>query len=311
MAKPIITRLAPSPTGHLHLGNAWSFLLCWLAARSLGGKVILRMDDIDPLRSKDEFAAQIREDLLWLGLDWDSECRQSERMANYRAALASLEAKNLTYPCFCTRKELRQLASAPHVEDWGIPYPGTCAGLTKEEIREKMRSGRSGSTRIRCCGEHIEFTDVLLGPLQFAPPAYGNDFALRRSDGVIAYQLATAVDDGGMGVNLVVRGRDLVFSTPRQILLMRKLGLPVPQYAHIPLLLDGGGERLAKRHASLSLVQLRNRGILPSQITGYLAGLANLTDGSPQAPGELLGHFSWERLPGKNSSMAGEIFQDI
>lgn len=309
MHKPVITRLAPSPTGHLHLGNAWSFLLCWLAARNVGGKVALRMDDIDPQRSKDGFAAQIRDDLLWLGLDWDSEYRQSERMAHYEAALAKLANKNLTYPCFCTRKELRQLACAPHVEDWGIPYPGTCAELTQEEIREKARAGRTACTRLRCGGESVEFTDILLGPLKFAPLDYGNDFALRRSDGVIAYQLATAVDDGEM--SLVIRGRDLVFSTPRQILLMRKLDLPVPQYAHIPLLLDGEGERLAKRHASLSLVQLRDRGISPARIAGYLAGLANLTDGRPQSPAELIRRFAWERLPKRDISMDGGIFQDL
>ena len=331
---PVVGRLAPSPTGLLHLGNAWAFLLAWLSARSQGGRILLRMEDLDPQRSRPEFAAAIVEDLQWLGLDWDAgpetdddplperltaqvpplatgarapgifshgapgSLIQSRRAPVYAAALARLESAGLTYPCFCSRKELRQLASAPHPGEEGPAAPDPCRLLSPEERQRLLAAGRHASLRLRCPESAVSFTDVLLGPQCFSPADYGGDFALRRSDGVVAYQLAVAVDDGLMGVTEVVRGRDLVPSTPRQLLVMRALGLAAPRYAHIPLLLDAAGERLAKRHASLSLAALRSRGVPPERVVGYLARLAGINPvGAPVRPQALTGRFSPGALP--------------
>ncbi|MDE7241884.1 tRNA glutamyl-Q(34) synthetase GluQRS [Desulfovibrio sp.] len=310
---PVVGRLAPSPTGLLHLGNAWAFLLAWLSARSRGGRILLRMEDLDPQRSRPAFADAILEDLAWLGLDWDAgpdtasagcaECAggpfvQGLRGPVYAAALARLEAAGLTYPCFCSRKELRQLASAPHLGEEEAAPADPCRDLDAAARQSLLAAGRHASLRLRCPAEAIAFDDEVMGPQRFAPGDFGGDFALRRSDGVVAYQLAVAVDDGLMGVTEVVRGRDLLPSTPRQLLVMRSLGLRPPRYAHIPLLLDAGGERLAKRHASLSLAALRARGVEPARITGYLAGLAGINPGgAPAHPRELVGRFSLNTLP--------------
>lgn len=311
-AGPVVGRLAPSPTGLLHLGNAWAFLLAWLSARSKGGRVLLRMEDLDPQRSRPAFAAVIVEDLRWLGLDWDAgpdngeaapsprECPmvQSRRGHIYAEAIARLEAAGLTYPCFCSRKELRQLASAPHAGEEGPGAPDPCRSLMAPERERLFAAGRHAALRLMSPDETVRFTDVLQGPQAFSPEAFGGDFALRRSDGVVAYQLAVAVDDGLMGVTEVVRGRDLLPSTPRQLLVMRFLGLTPPTYAHIPLLLDAEGERLAKRHASLSLAALRAAGTRPEEVVGYLGRLAGINPGwQPVRPRELVGRFSPAALP--------------
>lgn len=314
-AAPLQTvgRLAPSPTGYLHLGNAWAFLLAWLAARHTGGRVILRMEDIDPDRSRPHFAQAIMDDLRWLGLDWDEGPNsvtvqtaspdsktvptsspvappassapyvQSQRGDYYRAALQHLHAHGHTYPCYCTRKELRTLAAAPHVGDAGAPYPSTCRNLTPPQRAAHEADGRRAALRLRCPqGEagSITFIDHIQGPQHMTLDDCGGDFALRRSDGVVAYQLAVVVDDALMGVTHIVRGDDIRISTPRQILLYRLLGYPVPSYAHVPLLLDHAGERLAKRHASLTLGSLRDAGVRAPAIVGYLAHKAGLL---PQA----------------------------
>lgn len=304
----ICGRLAPSPTGYVHLGNAWAFLLAWLAARARKGVLVLRLEDIDPQRSRPEFAAALLQDLRWLGLDWDQgpdvggplgPYEQSRRASAYAQALARLEAAGLTYPCFCTRKELRLLAAAPHVDDAGAPYPGTCRQLSAMQREALFRSGRKAAVRLRCPDASVAFEDALLGPQSFRLAECGGDFALRRSDGVVAYQLAVAVDDALMGVNQVVRGRDILPSTPRQIVLLRLLGHDAPAYAHIPLLLDGEGQRLAKRHQSLALRALREQGASARRIVGLLSRLAGLNPrGLPVSPAELLPDFSLERLPG-------------
>ncbi len=320
-------RLAPSPTGFLHLGNAWAFLLAWLSARARNGELVLRLEDIDPQRSRPEYVAALIEDLRWLGLDWDygpgGVCGdvapwpsategagawapgaegaffyQSQRASVYAAALASLEAAGASYPCFCTRKELRLLAGAPHVDDRGAPYPGTCRHLTPEERAARLAAGRRPCVRLRCPDGLWRFEDAVMGPQAATLEDCGGDFALRRSDGVIAYQLATALDDGLMGITEVVRGRDILPSTPRQLALLRLLGLPAPQYAHFPLLLDNEGERLAKRHQSLTLAALRQRGCSPRSIVGYLGWLAGcLPQPRPAHPRELLPAFDWARVP--------------
>ncbi len=300
-------RLAPSPTGYIHLGNVWAFLLAWLAARSAGGRVILRLEDIDPQRSRPVYADAMLEDLRWLGLDWDEgpdvggpagSYRQSQRGALYAAAVQRLEAAGLVYPCFCTRRELRQLAGAPHLDDAGAPYPGTCRDLSAEECAAHRASGRKASLRLRCPSEPLCFIDLALGPQEASLVHCGGDFALRRSDGVWAYQLAVAVDDALMGVTQVVRGRDILPSTPRQLAILALLGYAAPQYGHVPLLLDGDGERLAKRHQSLAIRELRQQGADARRIVGFLGWRAGLLPVRQAAsPAELLPRFAWERLP--------------
>lgn len=295
-------RLAPSPTGHLHLGNAWSFLLCWLAVRAAGGVLILRMEDIDPDRSRPEYAAEIMRDLDWLGLDWDEGppgalYTQSTRLERYAEVLGTFMRDGLAYPCYCTRKELKSMASAPHAEDMGPVYPGTCLGLTDAERRLREREGRRACLRLHG-GEDTRFTDLARGPAHFGWAECGGDFPLRRSDGVISYQLAAAVDDADQRITLVVRGRDILPSTPRQMLILRLMKAPLPRYAHVPLLLDHEGERLAKRHQALTLKSLREAGIRPEAVTGYLACRAGLLPRPGSlSPLQLVPFFSWDRLP--------------
>ena len=284
-------RLAPSPTGLLHLGNAWAFWLAWLDIRSLGGKLVLRLENIDPARSRAEYEQALRKDLAWLGLDWDTEAPpQSTRGARYDQVLEALACRGLSYPCYCTRKELRSLAGAPHMNDAGAPYPGTCRNLTTGERAALEAAGRRSSLRLRCPAKAIwRFTDRVRGAQSATLEDCGGDFALRRSDGVYAYQLAVVVDDLDQGVTSVVRGCDILISTPRQMYLYSLLQAEPPSYAHIPLVLDHEGERLAKRHGSLSLAALRDAGIRPETLLGLLAGLAGLQETyAPLRAAELL-----------------------
>jgi len=311
---PVRGRLAPSPTGRLHLGNAWSFLLCWLAVRSAGGRLVLRMEDIDPERSRPQFADDILRDLAWLGLDWDegpdlggpfAPYTQSERLERYAEVIDDLTRLGHTYPCYCTRKELKTMASAPHMEDVGPIYPGTCLGLGAAERREREALGRRPALRLHG-GEDIRFVDLVHGEVQMGWAQCGGDFPLRRSDGVIAYQLAVAVDDMDQRINLVVRGADILPSTPRQILLFRLLSADIPQYAHVPLLLDHEGVRLAKRHQACELRALREQGVSPDAIVGYLAHLAGLlTENLPLTPRDLLHGFAWEKIPRNSVKLLG------
>lgn len=302
-------RLAPSPTGRLHLGNAWAFLLAWLAARAAGGQVVLRMEDIDPDRSRPQFADEIMRDLRWLGLDWDEgpdagggsgPYEQSGRLDRYAEALDLLGRAGRTYPCFCTRKELRELAGAPHAHtagDGSPAYPGTCRALTDEARAALERQGRRPCQRLRCDDLSIAFDDAIAGPQRMTLEECGGDFALRRSDGVFAYQLAVVLDDIAMGITQVVRGDDILTSTPRQIFLQRLLGAQPPQYAHLPLVLDHQGERLAKRHQPLTLAELRGAGVSAPAIVGYLGWRAGLLNAPRScAARELVGGFSFARL---------------
>lgn len=314
-----VGRFAPSPTGLLHLGNAWSFLLAWLAARSQGGRIILRQEDIDPARSRQEWKEGIERDLLWLGLDWDegpegAHAPYSQSLCGgfYEGAVKTLSARGLVYPCYCTRRELRLLAGAPHgaadgLGDAGAAYPGTCRHLTPGQRAEREAAGKRASLRLRCPdGEAgaVEFDDLVLGRQRHTLDSCGGDFVLQRSDGVWAYQLAVVVDDMRMGVTQVVRGEDILLSTPRQLLLYSLLGGTPPAYAHIPLLHDAQGERLAKRHRSLSLACLREQGCRPEYLVGWLARAAGLRgSAAPVSPAELAeglrreAAFPWERLP--------------
>lgn len=337
--RPVRGRLAPSPTGHIHLGNAAAFLMAWLCARAVGGQVVLRMEDIDPDRSRPEFAAGMVRDLLWLGLDWDEgpefpelpdllpdtrpvsspstlspptaptrfrlparggphgPYSQSERLALYAEVLARLEREGHVYPCFCTRKELRSLASAPHAGECGPAYPGICRNLDPADQARRLAEGRRPAMRVRCADTVIAFTDRLAGPQRMSLADCGGDFAVRRSDGVFAYQLAVVVDDIAMGITQVVRGDDILSSTPRQIWLYHLLGAPMPEYVHVPLLLDHEGERLAKRHGSLAVAALREAGVSPPAIVGYLAWRLGLRDAPGlAAPRELVAGFTFARV---------------
>jgi glutamyl-tRNA synthetase len=283
----------------LHLGNAWAFWLAWLEARRAGGRLALRMEDLDPARSREDHAGRIRRDLLWLGLSWDEEAPlQSRRGPAYEAALAELEARGLTYPCFCTRRELRALAGAPQVGDAGAPYSGACRYMAPERRAALAAAGRARAVRLACPPDRVwSFRDRAAGPRSLTLAECGGDFALRRSDGVFAYQLAVVADDRDQGVTSVVRGRDLLVSTPRQLYLFELLGARAPAYAHAPLILDHQGQRLAKRHAALSLAALREAGVRPEDIFGLLARLSGLIDRpGPLAPAELAETFAWDRL---------------
>lgn len=314
-----IGRLAPSPTGFLHLGNAWAFFLAWLGARSRAGGLVLRMEDIDPVRSRPEYATAIMEDLRWLGLDWDGEVyAQSQRLALYEQAIAGLEARGLVYPCYCTRKELRELASAPHmpspggqgggVGDLGAPYSGACRNLSLADKAQLEAQGRKPCLRLEYPARDVRIIDLVQGECGFKSEESGGDFALRRSDGVFAYQLAVSVDDVAMNISQVVRGCDILASTPRQMYLFGLLGGVAPEYAHVPLLLDAEGERLAKRHNSLRLAALRGNGVAPERIIGWLAWLAGLQDSArPAKPSEFLSNFDFSRLPKENIILDKEV----
>lgn len=299
-------RFAPSPSGRIHLGNILCCLLAWLSARQKGGRVILRIEDLDTARCPRRYGEQMCRDIQWLGLDWDEgpviggpsgPYEQSRRTALYQAALERLEAQGLVYPCFCTRAELHA-ASAPHREDGQVVYPGTCRGLTAEQAAERARrTGRAPALRLRVPEEEITFIDGHMGEYGEWLPEDCGDFLLRRSDGMFAYQLAVVVDDAAMGVTEVVRGADLLASTPRQLLLYRLLGLEAPAFYHFPLLLGSDGQRLSKRNADAGLDALGER-YTASEILGKLAYLAGFNPSAEPRSGEsLLADFAWEKVP--------------
>lgn len=289
-------RFAPSPSGRMHLGNLWSCLLAWLSARSAGGRMVLRLEDLDPDRCRPEYGWQVMRDLEWLGLDWDNEpVWQSQRTELYAQAFHHLEQQGLIYPCFCTRAE-RLAASAPHRSDGVVLYDGRCRRLTAP-LREELAQTRRPAWRVTAPEEDLSFRDLCQGPCTGNPARDCGDFILRRSDGVYAYQLAVVVDDAQMGVTQVVRGRDLLDSTPRQLWLGRMLGYPPMEHAHVPLLLAADGRRLAKRDRDLELGQLQQLYTAP-ELVGHLARLAGLIpEYAPMTPAELIPLFSWDRVP--------------
>lgn len=289
----VVGRFAPSPSGRMHLGNAFSAMLAWLSVRKADGELVLRMEDLDPERTNETFAAQIREDLRWMGLDWDWEgTRQRLRTEAYEQAMESLRQQDLLYPCWCTRGDLKA-ASAPHASDGKPIYPGTCRRLTAAQRAEKTRPPL---WRLIVPDETVCFTDGLQGEYRENLARECGDFVVQRADGVHAYQLAVVVDDAAMGVNEVVRGRDLLDSTPRQIYLQQKLQMPQPRYYHVPLLLAPDGRRLSKRERDLDLGALQQR-YTPQQLLGKLAFWAGiLPREEPIAAQELVGEFSWQKV---------------
>ena len=274
----------------MHLGNLFTALLAWLSARADGGEFVLRIEDLDPDRSRAEYAEAIRDDLRWLGLDWDREMPlQSTQTPVYAEPFERLRKRGLIYPCFCTRNELHA-ASAPHASDGTLLYAGTCRNLTPAQIASQTRKP---AWRIRVPEETISFRDGVFGAVTQNLATACGDFILRRSDGVYAYQLAVVCDDALGGITQVVRGCDLLPSTPRQIWLGRELGFVQPAYYHVPLLVAPDGRRLSKRERDLDMEHLRRR-YTPEQLTGRLAFLAGLRpEASAVAPKELAHGFTW------------------
>ncbi|MDP1849535.1 MAG: tRNA glutamyl-Q(34) synthetase GluQRS [Solirubrobacteraceae bacterium] len=288
-------RYAPSPTGTLHLGNLRTALLAWLFARSQGAPFLVRIDDLDHGRVRPGIAEQQLADLAALGLGWDGPVvRQSERMEAYVEAIARLDAGGALYPCFCTRAEIRQAASAPHGALPEGSYPGTCRELTRAERAAREASGRPPALRLRAGAASVAFTDRLLGRCA----GVVDDLVVRRNDGVPAYNLAVVVDDTAAGVGEVVRGADLAETTPRQLHVAACLGVPAPRYAHVPLVLGEDGARLAKRHGAVTLADRVAAGQSPAEVRALLARSVGLA-AARETPtlDELLERFDPSALP--------------
>jgi glutamyl-tRNA synthetase len=269
-AEPVIGRLAPSPTGAQHVGNARTYLIAWLSARAQNGRIVLRIEDIDSPRVKTGAAEEACADLRWLGLDWDGEpIVQTERLPLYQAALEQLKAQELVYPCTCTRTDIERAASAPHAEHEGPIYPGTCA--QRRAADAASLGDKSYSWRFRAGAETITYNDGFRGPVALNLRDIGGDFVVWKSADTPAYQLAVVVDDAAQGVTEVIRGDDLISSTPRQIVLYRALGLAPPTFAHVPLVVGPDGRRLAKRHGDTRLSALREAGVKAETLLGLLA----------------------------------------
>jgi glutamyl-tRNA synthetase len=306
--QPVRGRYAPSPTGALHLGNLRTALLAWLFARAAGGRFILRIEDLDLPRSRPGAAQAMLADLQWLGLDWDEgpdvggllgPYVQSMRQALYDDAIARLREKGLIYLCYCTRAELAQIASAPQGDE-GPRYPGICRRLTARERAAREALGRRPALRFIAPELPIQFDDRLHGTISESVATTVGDFIVRRSDGIVSYQLAVVVDDALMGITQVIRGEDLLASTARQLALYAALEYPRPQeYAHMPMMTDAVGVRLAKRDAAAGLDALRATGYAPGQVLASLAASCGLHPaGTSTTPADLLAAFDPLRLNG-------------
>lgn len=293
------TRLAPSPTGALHLGNARTFLINWMLARQNGWKVVLRIEDIDGPRIKAGADRQAIEDLKWLGIDWDEgPIYQLPRLAIYQRAVEQLLETKQAYPCVCSRKEVELAASAPHAEDGAAVYPGTCRGKFASIVEARAASGKEPAIRLAVPDETIEFVDLFAGTIATNMKQLG-DFVIAKADGTPAYQLAVVVDDAAMGVTHVVRGDDLIDSTPRQILLYRALGMPeeIPQYLHLPLIVGEDGRRLAKRHGDTRISHYQQLGVTPQRLLGLMARWCGIGEYDELELAEFLNKFDLDRLP--------------
>lgn len=294
-----VTRLAPSPTGALHLGNARTFLVNWLLARQNGWRIVLRVEDLDGPRIKTGADREAIEDLRWLGLDWDvGPIYQSARRPHYAEAVQQLLAQKKAYACVCTRKEIELAASAPHAEDGAAVYPNTCRGRFERVDDARLASGRDPAIRFNIGDADIEFTDAFRGPQRFELRALG-DFVIAKADHTPAYQLAVIVDDEAMGVTHVVRGDDLLDSTPRQILLYRALGLEasIPAYYHLPLVIGPDGRRLAKRHGDTRLSYYRNAGVPAERVLSLLTTWLGIKANGPVMLANLLDRFDLRNIP--------------
>ena len=289
----VVGRFAPTPSGRMHLGNVFAALLAWLSVRSRDGKLVLRMEDLDTQRTSHEFAEVLRQDLIWLGLNWDEETQpQSVRSAVYTRYFEALMDQGLLYPCYCTRSQLHSV-NAPHASDGTYVYPGTCRNLTEAE---KAAFGRLPAWRVTVPDREWVVNDKVQGIYRENLATDCGDFVVRRADGVFVYQLAVTVDDAQAGVTEVVRGMDLLSSAPRQMYLQELFGYPHPEYAHVPMLVAPDGRRLSKRDQDLDLGALRKR-CKPEEIIGTLACAAGLLpENVPISAKELATEFAWEKV---------------
>ena len=289
-----IGRFAPTPSGRIHMGNVFAGLIAWLSAKSQGGSMLLRMEDLDTQRTSGEFAETLRKDLLWLGLTWDVETPpQSQRSAVYDRYFEKLMDLGLLYPCYCTRSQLHNV-NAPHLSDGTYVYPGTCRDL------QTPPAGRLPAWRVKVPDREYRLTDMSRGCYRQNLLHECGDFVVRRADGVYVYQLAVTVDDGEAGVTEVVRGVDLLGSAPRQMYLQELFGFATPTYGHVPLLVAPDGRRLSKRDKDLDLGALRLHK-KPEEIIGALAHSSGLLSHyEPISAKELAGEFSWKKLKTDN-----------
>lgn len=313
--KLICGRFAPTPSGRIHLGNIFCSLLAWLYAKSSGGKIVLRIEDLDNIRCPRKNADLLAKDLEWLGLYWDEGAYnnidsekyfQSNRFPIYEQYFKILQSKDLIYPCFCSRAELHA-AEAPHLSDGRIIYSGTCKKLTALQRQEKLQTHQA-AYRLTVTGQPISFIDGNYGFQSYNLAAETGDFIIRRSDGIYAYQLAVVIDDALMGINQVVRGCDLLSSTPMQLYLYDLLGFDKPQFIHIPLLTAPDGRRLAKRDKDLDLDTLKKQFASPEPIIGYLAYLAGqLPHPESITAAELLKIFNKTAVPRHNIAVSAQL----
>lgn len=310
---PVCGRFAPTPSGRIHLGNILCAMISWLSVRSKGGRYLLRIEDLDAMRCPRSLADQIEADLEWFGIDWDDgghaggdEWYQSARTEYYDRCFAALQEQGLVYPCFCSRAELHT-AQAPHRADGTYIYAGTCRNLTPEQILERTKK-RKPAARLRVPDREMSFIDGCQGLYTENIASDCGDFLIRRSDGVYGYQLAVVADDAAMGVTEVVRGRDLLESTPRQMYLYELLGFEAPEFYHIPLLTAPDGRRLSKRDGDLDLGILRERFGSPEPIIGMMAKAIGLRPTiEPTSMHELIADFSWDKIPKSDIALPEEI----
>jgi len=304
MSAPV-GRFAPTPSGRMHLGNVFAAMIAWLSVRSRGGSMVLRMEDLDTQRTKEEYAETLRKDLLWLGLDWDVETDpQSKRSAVYQKYFDLLSQEDLLYPCYCTRSQLHSV-NAPHLSDGTYVYPGTCRNLTPAQ---KAAFDRSPAWRVKVPEKVWTVEDHIQGLYRENLATDCGDFVVRRADGVFVYQLAVTVDDGEAGVTEVVRGVDLLSSAPRQMYLQEKFGFSHPEYAHVPLLLAPDGRRLSKRDMDMDLGALQ-KVMPPEKLLGSLACCAGIIDRSePVSAKELAKEFSFKNVKKEDICLDSGIF---
>lgn len=308
---PCVGRFAPTPSGRMHLGNVFSALMAWASARSQNGSFILRIEDLDVRAHNPQYTSYLLDDLQWLGLTWDKgPFYQSKRTELYQEALLRLQQQGILYPCFCSRADLHA-AQAPHASDGTYIYAGTCRNLSHTK-REELSKHKIPATRLRVPNKTYTFKDRVYGPITQNLAESCGDFIVRRADGVFAYQLAVVIDDADMGITEVVRGSDLLSSTPRQLYLQDVLGLSHPQYAHLPLLVAPDGKRLSKRNRDLDLGTLRSQRKTPEEILGFLAYCAGLAEiEEPLSAVQVASRFSWDTFQAHRKNVVVEHFSHV
>jgi len=305
----VVGRLAPSPTGHLHLGHARSFLIAWWSARSQAGRMVLRIEDLDTPRIRPDLIDDCVRDLEWLGLDWDvGPRRQSDSVESILAAAERLRDMGLTYPCACSRGDLKALASAPQEGVEEVRYPGTCKGRFHSRRQALEETGKAPAMRFAVEPGTVTVLDAFSGKHEFDVFTTVGDFPVLRRDESPSYQLAVVVDDARDGVTEVVRGDDLLSSAARQQLLYQALGLPFPRWVHVPLVTDASGRRLAKRADDVSLRQLRAQGVDPKAIVTWVAGTVGCRSSELVAVHEVTEHFRLQNISRQRVSVTSDTF---